>query len=277
MTSDPAGRGVPETERARAYSLSTESGKEGVKILPPVPPGNVFAEIGGTCCRGETEVSSLNACNRIAVIRSRSKSGPDSSCLAPIRMREKGWRPAERAAGVKFREKSMDVFDYAIRMEQDGENWYRRIAERSTSEGLKKIFFLLAVEEIKHCKAVEQLKRQLGNMYLEPTGILGEVKSVFREMGKMDGEQNLDSTDGLDGFVGMRDYEMHCRNFYLEKAGQLDGMSQRIFLQLADEEDKHLRIMDQIIEFVSQEEPRKWLDQSKWSDPDDGGGIGTEK
>ncbi|HHO47298.1 MAG TPA: rubrerythrin [Desulfobacteraceae bacterium] len=165
----------------------------------------------------------------------------------------------------------MNVFDYAIRMEQDGEKWYRSIADRSTSAGLKKIFSLLAVEEIRHCKAVEQLKRRLGNMYLEPTGILGEVKSVFRDMRKMDGEEAFDGIEGLDGFTGMRDYEVNCRNFYLEKAGQLDDMSQRIFLQLADEEDKHLRIMNHIIDFVSQEEPGKWLDRSEWPDPDDGG------
>jgi len=171
----------------------------------------------------------------------------------------------------------MNVFDYAIRMEQDGEKWYRRIADRSTSAELRKIFSLLAGEENRHRKAVEQLKRRLGNMYLEPTGILGDVKSVFREMRKMDREEHFDGIDGLDGFVGMRDYEVDCRNFYLEKAGELDDMSQRIFLQLADEEDKHLRIMNHIIEFVSQEEPWKWLDRSKWPDPDGAGDTGTEK
>jgi len=212
------------------------------------------------------------------LIRSQEERGFGK--LLPCTDQDGGGRVKGRRAGqqeVKFWEERMNVFDYAIRMEQDGEKWYRRIADRSTSAELRKIFSLLAGEENRHRKAVEQLKRRLGNMYLEPTGILGDVKSVFREMRKMDREEHFDGIDGLDGFVGMRDYEVDCRNFYLEKAGELDDMSQRIFLQLADEEDKHLRIMNHIIEFVSQEEPWKWLDRSKWPDPDGAGDTGTEK
>ena len=159
----------------------------------------------------------------------------------------------------------MNVYDYAMHMEMDGENYYRRLADRCCSAGLKKIFYMLAREEIKHYRVLEQLKRQLGIMHLEPTGILGDVKTVFMEMKALERGMRFDGTDELNSYAKMRDYEMDSRDFYLEKAEQLDDLSQqRIFLQLAGEEDKHLRIMKNIVEFASGQEPGIWLENGQW-------------
>lgn len=163
----------------------------------------------------------------------------------------------------------MNVYDYAMQMEVDGENYYRKLADSSRSTGLKKIFFLLAIEEIKHYKVLEQLKRQLGMMHLGSTRILGYVKTAFLEMKGLERDVNFHRVDELNSFIKMRDYEVNCRDFYLEKADQLEDISQqRIFLQLAAEEDKHLRIMNNVVEFVSVEDPGAWLEDSQWRDLD---------
>jgi hypothetical protein len=37
-----------------------------------------------------------------------------------------------------------------------------------------------------------------------------------------------------------------------------------IFLQLEDQEKKHLRIMENIVEFISKPEPGNWLENAEW-------------
>lgn len=55
------------------------------------------------------------------------------------------------------------------------------------------------------------------------------------------------------------------RNFYLEQADQLQDIGQqRIFLQLAGEENKHLRIMKNVVELASWNEPGTWLENGGW-------------
>jgi len=44
----------------------------------------------------------------------------------------------------------MNIYEFAMQMEKDGENYYRHLAEESTITGLGKIFTMLANEEVKH-------------------------------------------------------------------------------------------------------------------------------
>lgn len=172
----------------------------------------------------------------------------------------------------------MNIYDVAMQMELDGDNNYRRLADRSNSTGLKKIFFMLAIDETRHYSVLEQLKRRLGFMHLAPTRILGNVKTVFQEMKGRENGLRFNEIDERNSFVRMRDYEVTCRDFYLEKADQLNDMGQqRIFLQLAGEEDKHLRIMKNIVELASRNEPGTWLENAQWQYLDGDENIPSDK
>jgi rubrerythrin len=55
------------------------------------------------------------------------------------------------------------------------------------------------------------------------------------------------------------------RNFYLEKAEEVkDEQAKLLLKKLAKEEEKHLHIMENIVEFVSRAEPGKWLENAEW-------------
>jgi rubrerythrin len=59
--------------------------------------------------------------------------------------------------------------------------------------------------------------------------------------------------------------EEMSQKFYLEKADLVeDGYERQIFLRLAKEEERHLRIMENIVEFVSRPEPGNWLENAEW-------------
>ena len=52
----------------------------------------------------------------------------------------------------------MDIYEFSLNMEREGEEYYRLLAKNTTSPGLYKIFTMLADEEVKHCKVIESIK-----------------------------------------------------------------------------------------------------------------------
>ena len=52
----------------------------------------------------------------------------------------------------------MNVFEYAMQMEKDGEVFYRELAEKAGSKGLKNIFTNLADNEAEHFNIFKAMK-----------------------------------------------------------------------------------------------------------------------
>ena len=159
----------------------------------------------------------------------------------------------------------MNIYQFAMQMEKDGENYYRLLAKESTVPGLGKIFIMLADEEVKHFKVIEELSRREKNPQLAETGILTNVKNVFVSMKEAKEELFIDTTKTTNEYRKACDIEEMSQKFYLEKAELVMGEAeQRIFLRLANEEANHLRIMENILEFVSRPEPGNWLENAEW-------------
>jgi rubrerythrin len=48
--------------------------------------------------------------------------------------------------------KIVDIFEYAMQMEKDGENYYHQLAQQTTNKDLQTTLIMLADDEIKHSK-----------------------------------------------------------------------------------------------------------------------------
>ena len=60
-----------------------------------------------------------------------------------------------------------------------------------------------------------------------------------------------------------QDIEKESREFYLQKADEVQDHCQKgIFRKLAEEENKHYFLLDNIIEFVSR--PEQWLENAEF-------------
>lgn len=159
----------------------------------------------------------------------------------------------------------MNIYAFAMQMEKDGENYYRQLAEQSRSAGIKKIFVMLADEEVKHYRVVELLSKKSGNPQMAETKVLENVRNIFVEMKENKEELHIDTTEEVQKYRKARDIEDQSQKFYQEKAGETkDEGERRIFLRLAAEEERHLRIMENIVEFVSRPEPGRWLENAEW-------------
>ena len=159
----------------------------------------------------------------------------------------------------------MNIYQFAMQMEKDGENYYRLLAKESTVPGLAKIFTMLADEEVKHYNVIERLSKKDNNPQLADAGILENVKNIFITMQAAKEALHIDTTKAANEYRKACDIEEMSQKFYLEKAKLVEGEQERqIFFRLATEEDKHLRIMKNIVEFVSRPEPGNWLENAEW-------------
>ncbi len=159
----------------------------------------------------------------------------------------------------------MDIYEFAMQMEEDGKNYYRELMATCKTVGLKRIFAMLADEEIKHYKKIEQLLGNKGEVHIEETVILDNVKNIFVEMKEEKQELYIDSTAETIAYRKACNIEKDSRKFYLENAEKTeDGPARMLFQRLAKEEEKHLRILEAIVEFVSRPEPGNWLENAEW-------------
>lgn len=155
----------------------------------------------------------------------------------------------------------MDIFAYALQMEKDGERFYREIASQTDDPGIKTIVTMLADEEVKHYEAIEGMRQGHSDLMAE-TRILDEARNIFVQM-KEEGREPAADTDQIQLYEKAQQIEKRSQQFYQEKADQSDKDDQkRLFGQLAAEEEKHYRLLESIVAFVSK--PKQWLENAEW-------------
>src|SRR3972149_1076231 len=75
----------------------------------------------------------------------------------------------------------MDIYEYAMQMEKDGETYYRELAGKVDNKGLKKIVTMLANAEVIHYNVFLKMKMNQG-IHLTDTPILSNAKNIFTKM-----------------------------------------------------------------------------------------------
>lgn len=144
----------------------------------------------------------------------------------------------------------MDIFEFAMKKEKFSEDYYRELAGKTGHKGLKNICNMLADEESKHYKIVEQMSRRIPAKITQ-TPILGNVKKIFEKMRESTDKFNFDVSE-LELYQKARDIEKESRKFYLEKSEQVEDACQKgIFKKLANEEQKHFVLLENICDFVA--------------------------
>jgi rubrerythrin len=156
----------------------------------------------------------------------------------------------------------MDVLDFAMQMEKDGKRLYQDAAARCGDKGLQSIFNLLADAEQEHYELLKSMKKGTS-----PTTTLTEVlagtKNLFQEMAERGDALDFKTTQ-LDLYKKAEDIERKAAAFYREKAKEVKGKDQaKLLLVLAQEEERHVRIVGNIIAFVSR--PTQYLEDAEWN------------
>lgn len=156
----------------------------------------------------------------------------------------------------------MEIFDYAMKMEKEGESFYLILASNAMNKGLKEIFTLLAKEEKKHYQIFKAMKEENKTQF-QDLAFLSVVKNIFKTMKVEDPffDGNLGQKEA---FIKAQELEKKSEEFYLEKSKQATDLEQKTnFLKIAAEEKQHYWLLDNLIEFISR--PDQWLENAEWS------------
>ncbi len=154
----------------------------------------------------------------------------------------------------------INIFEYAMQMEKDGEDYYRQLVQQTANKGMRTILTMLADEEVKHYNAVEKMKTE--KPQIAETKILTDAKSVFVQI-KESGESFDFDIKQTELYRKAQDIEKKSRDFYAEKANEVTEEYQKeIFLKFADEEKSHYFLLENLIDFISR--PETWLENAEF-------------
>ena len=161
----------------------------------------------------------------------------------------------------------MNIYKYAMKMEKDGENYYRELANKTEDVGLKNILKMLADDEVKHYNIIEQMMKTDVSAELAETGILENAKNIFI---KIKGKNLVFDFDlpQINFYRKAQEMEEKSYKFYIEMGDKAEIESQRkIFLKLAGEEKKHMFLLENLVEFVSR--PETWIENAEFNHLDE--------
>lgn len=145
----------------------------------------------------------------------------------------------------------MNVFDFAMEMENDGHEYYEGLARAATLPGLKTIFTSLAKDELKHFEFFRDLKAGRPSDSLPATNVLEAAKNVFLSLPR-DAEGSKEMTDTLAAYRHAMKLEADSFRFYEDAAAkEADPKIKELLLQIAGEEHKHFNILENIYDFVN--------------------------
>jgi len=156
----------------------------------------------------------------------------------------------------------MNIFDCAIKNEYEARVYYEKLAAATTVPELKNLFTLLAASEEEHHEALVAMKRRI-----DPKrawfSALQEAACIFRPL-LVQRDLMAELKADPDAYKQVVKQEEEGILFYEELAAQAkDEGDREILLMIADEERKHLNIVENIYSFV--ESPKTYLAWGEFS------------
>ncbi len=156
----------------------------------------------------------------------------------------------------------MNVLDFAIKMEEDGRQFYEKMAAEADDPELKIIFTLLAEEELRHQHTLQSMKNEEEPVNVE-SRLMERAKSTFQKLMAKKGASGILRRDP-DGYLhSIKTEENHVRLYVDMAKKEKREQVKELLLRIAEEERRHLNIMQNIYDFV--ESPRTFLASGEFS------------
>jgi len=163
----------------------------------------------------------------------------------------------------------MDIFDFALKMELDGEKYYRDLAERVKYDDLKKVLEGLAEDEQRHYKIIELAQKQTLN-YIEADPSLSKIQNVFtitRNKDFVPVNQELIAKlkdEQMDVYRAALVKEKESVELYKRLKENAKRQEEKIICEkLMHEEEKHVEVIDNIIEMLNQ--VHDWVESAEFN------------
>ena len=166
--------------------------------------------------------------------------------------------------------RTIEILQLAVRMEEDGKEFYQKASRKSSNKLAKELFRQLANEEDVHRKKFEEIYKALKrgqnwpDLEAQP-GKEGKVKSLFAEATKALGSKFRVAESELEAIKTAMDMEIRSYNLYHTRSAESTlPVEKQFYKTLAGEErGHHLALLDSY-EYLS--DPAGWSTKKEhWS------------
>lgn len=150
----------------------------------------------------------------------------------------------------------MDILEYAIKMEKDGEKFYLDLAKKNKDNKLSNVFRSLANDEAHHAKIIRDKKEGIST---PPSGKAEPAaENVFS-----DAQFKIESDipGQVDAYKGALEKEQESIDLY-KKLQSESGESKEFFAFLIEQEEGHYKLIEEIIEMVNR--PNEWVESAEF-------------
>ncbi len=148
----------------------------------------------------------------------------------------------------------MSLFDFALKMELDGEQYYKEQAALTKYEDLKIVLTGLAEDEQRHYRIVQSLQNQESTAYIEPDPSARKVQNVFELARTKDfipkDQESISKlkNEQVDVYRAALTKEKESVQLYKKMQETSERQVDKGILErLMHEEEKHAEVLDNII------------------------------
>lgn len=155
----------------------------------------------------------------------------------------------------------MNVYDYAMKVEKDGEAYYNYLASKAPNNGLKKVFNILAEAEVQHYNVFKSMRDKDGSDF-KSIDISTDTKTIFETLNEQRDSVTFDA-EQVKFYEDAIKREEDSYQFYIDKANELEDEEEKTaFIDIAKEELKHKAILEEIVHFI--QEPNNWVQSAEF-------------
>jgi rubrerythrin len=156
----------------------------------------------------------------------------------------------------------MNALAVAMKMEQDGEAFYRDLAEKAALPGFREIFRQLADDELSHYLLFQKMQQMQPRVVPEETTVLKKAGNLFKAIIAAKRFTDLD-TSQLELYQDAMEMERKSQEFYLENSDNAGDLSEKeLWRKLAREEEKHYVLLHNVYELVLR--PQVWVENGEF-------------
>ena len=159
----------------------------------------------------------------------------------------------------------MNLYDFAIQMSRDGEDFFRTLTKQVKNPGLRKILIILANDQATHRRDFAKKKKAEGMSLAEAGNLTGALNPFAARLKRLDlGEKMDENLPPAELYRRGQALDRECEDFYRKKAARVkDPRLKQAFLTVAEEQRKHYFALEHLINFIL--EPHQALENAEWS------------
>lgn len=153
----------------------------------------------------------------------------------------------------------MDILEYAIQMELDGQKYYLDQAELNKENELQKVFLFLAASEEEHAKIIrKRLNKEaleLGDNLVRP-----DKKHVFSDLKSFPKENAEKQLNVYRLAMSLEEKSIQLYQEYLEQS--MEQQDKDLFAFLIDQEKEHYRLFEDLVIMLTR--PEEWVESAEF-------------